>query len=91
MVRGCQKKIVYLKNTGSKVFDEAYFVVCDKALGEENRDCDLVQEANKILGECVSVDEKIGAKQKIKILIKVKMLPFLLGIITGVITVILIK
>ena len=30
VVRGCQKKIVYLKNTGSEVFDEAYFVVNDK-------------------------------------------------------------
>jgi hypothetical protein len=32
MVRGCQKKIIYLKNTGSEVFEEAYFVVRENEL-----------------------------------------------------------
>ena len=27
MVKGCQRKIYYLKNTGSKYFEEAYLVL----------------------------------------------------------------
>ena len=27
MVRGCQKKIIYLKNSGSDLFEEAYFII----------------------------------------------------------------
>ena len=27
MIKGCKKKIIYLKNTDSDIFDEAYFVL----------------------------------------------------------------
>ena len=27
MIKGCHKNVVFLKNTGSELFDEAYFVV----------------------------------------------------------------
>ena len=58
MVRGCQKRIIYLKNTGSEVFDEAYFVVNDKALGYGIAECDMVKEANRILDECTFIEEE---------------------------------
>ncbi len=51
-MRGYQKKVVYLKNTGSPVFEEAYFVIktdCqkeDKYTGEK-----LIEEANRIVEE----------------------------------------
>lgn len=50
MVRGTQKKVVYLKNTGSAVFDEAFFIVKDekeRGFSEE----DLLREANRIVAE----------------------------------------
>ena len=53
-MRGCQKKIVFLKNTGSHIFDEAYFIL--KSDGHDEKDDknvtrDMVCEANRIIEE----------------------------------------
>ena len=48
-MHGYQRKIIHLKNTGSYLFDEAYFVLSrdgeDLHLGED----DMVKEANRII------------------------------------------
>ena len=49
MVRGCQRKVIFLKNTESKIFSEAYFIVDDKA--QEASEVDMVREANRIIDE----------------------------------------
>ena len=90
VVRGCQKRIVYLKSTGSEVFSDAYFVVRDNALSDIC-ECDMVKEANKILDECVSLDEKMSLGQTVFEIVKRKIIPFLLGTVVGMIIVILIK
>jgi hypothetical protein len=91
MVRGCQKKIIYLKNTGSEVFDEAYFVVNDKILDKEFAECDMVKEANRILDECVSIEEKSSITLKIIGFVKRKIAPFLIGALIGIIITLIIK
>lgn len=50
MVRGTQKRIVYVKNTGGAVFEEAIFVVKD---GKESglSDGDMLGEATRIIEE----------------------------------------
>ena len=85
MVRGCQKKIIYLKNTESEVFDEAYFVVSDNALTSEIDECDMIVEANKILDECIFTEEKKSLKIKFFDIVKKKAIPFTLGIALGII------
>ena len=90
MVRGCQKRIIYLKSTGSEVFDEAYFVVRDEALSNMG-ECDMVKEANRILDECVSFDEEIRKGRMVIDFIKRKAVPILLGMIIGILIGILIK
>ncbi len=47
MIKGCQKKIIHLRNTGSPYFEEAYFILKDNGntLQHEN---DMVKEALKI-------------------------------------------
>jgi hypothetical protein len=85
MVRGCQKKIIYLKNTESEVFDEAYFVVSDNALTSEIDECDMIVEANKILDECIFTEEEKSLKNKILDIVKKKAIPFILGIALGII------
>ena len=91
MVRGCQKKIIYLKNTGSEVFDEAYFVVNDKTLGKDIAECDMVLEANRILDECVFIEDKTSVPSKILVFVKRKITPVLIGVVLGVITTLIIK
>ena len=89
MVRGCQKKIIYVKNTDSKVFDEAYFVLSDK-IPEATEECDMVEEANRILGECVSYKEKRRIFATVKNIFKDKISILFAGIIIGIVLVLLI-
>ena len=91
MVRGCQKKIIYLKNTGSEVFDEAYFVIGNKGLAQELVERDLIEEANRILDECISQEEAVGTWRKIKRFLRAKVLPFTLGVACGIAVILLIK
>ena len=85
MVRGCQKKIIYLKNTESEVFDEAYFVVSENALTSKIDECDMIEEANKILDECIFAEEEKSLKNKIFDIVKRKVIPFVSGIALGII------
>lgn len=78
MLRGCQKKIVFLKNTGSKLFDEAYFVISDKV--KESAPPDLIKEANRIIEENVLGKEKTYLGDSlIKRLLKNRIVVFFLG------------
>ena len=90
MVRGCQKKIVYLKSTGSEVFSDAYFVVRDGALADMC-ECDMVKEANRILDECVTLDATVSRGRVLVDLFKRRIVPFIIGAVTGIIIVLLIK
>ena len=70
-MRGCQKKVIFLKNTGSNIFDEAYFVV--SKLGEKAKDTEenMIIEANRIIEangdfDTFDSDFKIG---KLKLLL----------------------
>ena len=90
MVRGCQKKIIYLKNTGSDVFDEAYFIIRDKARASSDN-VDMVKEANRILDECFFDNKKSGKIQKILKLIGLNAVSMTVGIALGVIITLTIK
>lgn len=50
-VRGYQRKVIYLKNTGSHIFDEAYFVVREDSEGTPASEGDMISEANRIIAE----------------------------------------
>ena len=83
MLRGCQKKIVFLKNTGSKHFDEAYFVISEE--GEKSTPPDLIKEANRIIDENVFGKEKTDIKESlIKKIFKNRIIIFILGVLTSV-------
>ncbi len=49
VVRGYQRKVIFLKNTDSEIFTEAYFIVDDRA--SEAKESDMVREANRIIEE----------------------------------------
>lgn len=91
MVRGCQKKIIYLKNTNSAVFDEAYFVINEKALGSDVSECDMIKEANRILDECFCIEEKNNIFFRIITSLKRNIVPFLVGMFFTTIIVLIIK
>ena len=72
-MRGYQKRIVFLKHTGSRIFDEAYFLVNPSC--ENENENDMVLEANRIIEDNITKgrDDKKGALGK-------SIFPFLLGV-----------
>ena len=51
MIKGCQRKIIVIKDTGSRYFDTAYFVL-KRDLPESGSDTDMLAEANRMLDSC---------------------------------------
>lgn len=50
-MRGYQKKVIYVKNTGSSQFEEAYFVIRTDNRSESSSADKMVEEANRIIKE----------------------------------------
>lgn len=76
MVRGCEKRMVRLKNPEGGMFEEVLFVLRDEAELCRCHSRDIVAEATRLLEEAVSCREgKRGAR--------VSPLPFLLGVLTA--------
>ncbi len=79
MVRGYQKRVIHLKNIGSSLFDEAYFIVNGKeerALGSS----DMIKEANRIIKE--NMTGKCDRGRIIRF-IKKFIIPFLAGVVSA--------
>ena len=50
-MRGYQKKVIYVKNTGSRHFEEAYFVLRPDSEGAAASPESMITEANRIIKE----------------------------------------
>lgn len=50
-MKGYQKKVIYMKNTGSRHFEEAYFVLRSDSEKENSSGIDMIEEANRIIEE----------------------------------------
>ena len=84
MVRGCQKRIIYLKNSGSNLFEEAYFVIKNTSQCEEVSECDMIEEANRIIDESFYSEERERFGVRLISFLKKIALPFLAGALIGV-------
>ena len=61
MIRGCQRRIYYVKNPGGDVFDEAYFVIRKDYTGRGTTltgDPELADEAGRIVAQAAENGEK---------------------------------
>lgn len=50
-MRGYQKRVIYLKNTGSRHFEEAYFILREDGGKGAHSGVDMIDEANRIIKE----------------------------------------
>ncbi len=50
-MRGYQKRVIYLKNTGSRHFEEAYFILREDADKKTPSGTEMIEEANRIIKE----------------------------------------
>ena len=81
-MRGYQKKVIFLKNTGSHLFDEAYFVMSREGEEAAVDQSDMVFEANRIINESLGGREsRIGRERGGK---KAFLIPYLVGALFSV-------
>jgi hypothetical protein len=78
-MRGYQKRVVYLKNPGSAIFEEAYFII--KESHEADDEKTIIDEANRIIEENSGGERKKRRGRFLSVL-----LPFTVGITVGFIT-----
>ena len=71
-MRGYQKRIVFLKHTGSRIFDEAYFLVNPSCVDKDEND--MVLEANRIIEDNLREGGAAGRGA-----VRKNIIPFLLG------------
>ena len=57
-MRGYQRRVIFLKNTGSALFEEAYFVMRSEEMTEGKTEADMVSEAGRI------IEENFGKRKK---------------------------
>lgn len=79
-MKGCQKKVIFIKNTGSRMFDEAYFIISRKSEDSRIEQDDMVLEANRIIDDSLDGTEPGRARDRIR-----KILGYLIPFSAGVV------
>ncbi|MBQ8303251.1 MAG: hypothetical protein IJX97_06920 [Clostridia bacterium] len=77
-MRGYQRKVIFLKDTGSSLFDEAYFFVSRKGEEAKVEQSDMILEANRIIKESLG-DKESRLRGEKKFFKKSFLIPFFLG------------
>ena len=54
MVKGCERRVVHLKNTDSALFEEAFFLLKDEKNEKPPSQAAMVREANRIIEENIT-------------------------------------
>lgn len=86
-MRGYQKKVIFLKDTGSHLFDEAYFVVSRQGEEAMVNKSDMIFEANRIIKESLGDREARLRGKRVRFRISLLVSFFLGAIITFLTTV----
>ena len=82
MIKGVKKDVVFLKNTGSRVFEEAYFILRESP--DRPDSSDLAEEARKIIASNVlSPENAFSGKTKRSRTRLFCLISFAAGVIAG--------
>lgn len=79
MVKGCQKKMIHIKDTKSRYYEEAYFVLRPGVGDPKVLETSMIDEAMKIARE--SIPSAVTKKRRRRAVIS--LLPFLVGVFVG--------
>ena len=63
MLKGCQRRIIMVKDTGSPYFDSAYFVI-KSGIPSSCRDSDMLTEAHKMIERYAKEEQKETIQQR---------------------------
>ncbi|MGM9646096.1 MAG: hypothetical protein ACI3XS_05360 [Eubacteriales bacterium] len=78
MIKGCQKRIIFVKDTGSDYFEEAYFIMKSDSELPKTEESDIVKEAENIVN--ASLAEPSPAR---KVKIGARSVCFFIGVFIG--------
>ncbi len=78
MIKGINKNMIVVKNTGSRYFEEAHFIIKNGA--SECSERDLLKEASRIVGSVLTESGKVS-KPKGKVIKGI--ITFLLSFLSG--------
>jgi len=81
-MRGYNKRIFHLKNTGSYIFDEALFIVKGSCDSSSLTKSDMVLEANRIIEESLKDGVPLPRGEGGSFLKRI-LIPFFLGVLTA--------
>lgn len=51
MIKGCNKRVIWIRNTENELFEQAYFILSDSARVGERSEGDIIKEAKKIIND----------------------------------------
>ncbi|MBO5879701.1 MAG: hypothetical protein J6Q68_04045 [Clostridia bacterium] len=68
-MRGYQKKVIFLKNTGSALFEEACFVIRSDEMAEGKTEADMISEASRIIEENTSKKKRFKLTRLLSLII----------------------
>lgn len=67
MLRGCQKRVIHLRDTKSQLFDEAYFIIREQSDAQTSpTPHEMVKEAQRIIRQSLPEAELLR-RQKMKL------------------------
>ena len=49
VIKGCHKKVIWIRDTESDIFDEAYFILSDEACKRSICESDMIKEARRLV------------------------------------------
>ena len=79
MIKGCQKRIILVRDTGSELFDEAYFILKKDIPCDDSIEGDIVRAATAIINQNSFPKSTKKTKKNRK-----SFLYFLLGLTIGI-------
>ena len=82
MVKGCQKKVICIKDTGSEMFEEAFFIMKPSKDGVRKEN-DMIREARRILENSRVQPGRIQYREKNNKNSKMMIFSFLFGVLSA--------
>ena len=82
-MKGCQRKVIFIKNTGSRIFDEAYFIVSRESEASQIKESNLVNEANRIIEDSLDGSEDLDKRSRFRRVADF-LIPFSIGALLSV-------
>ena len=83
MVKGCERRIVHLKNTDSKLFEEAFFLLKEEKIEKPPSQGTMVREANRIVEENITGGGILEEPMPLSFSMRQVLFAFLLGMLLG--------